>query len=484
MHSSDLYARVFQNARCGLLLLDGSTGRVTEVNAAFLRMAARGRGEVVGHNFWEPPLIADAEAGAEVSAHLRAGHTVEGAELPLQTGDGRWLLLEVSGSAPADGVVQLEVQDVTGREQARLAARMDALSTMAGQVAGEFHDLHQVFQMLGELLLAGASRGWPVSRELDEVQRASAQASAIVEQLLAFNGQLVCEPRPVALNELIEATVPRLQRLFGRDIEIVRDLSNDLQPVMADPAQVRQILLQLGANAREAMPDGGIFRVETRNAAAVAPGLGATEAGGGPYAMLAVGDNGQGFDEPSWTHLYEPFFSTKPKGKGRGLGLAAVHGIVRQSGGRLWVYSERGKGTLFRIYLPLAPAGLLTIPETPADRPRDTATILLVEANDRLLMLMAHMLQRRGYQVLPARNAEEALRMADAQLPDLLIAGPEPDLAQRLVRIQPDLRVLYLGEYADGPDVQLLPKGAAILRKPFDPETLLVRVVELLGERG
>jgi len=484
MHSSDVYAKVFQNARCGLLLLDRTTGRVTEVNAAFLRMAARGRGEVVGHNFWEPPLIADAEAGAEVSAHLRAGHMVEGAELPLQTGDGIWLLLEVSSSAPADGVVQLEVQDATGREQARLAARMDALRTMAGQVAGEFHDSQRVLQMLGELLLAGAGRGWPVSRELDEVQRASAQASAIVEQLLAFNGQLACEPRPVALNELIEATVPRLQRLFGRDIEIVRELNPDLQPVMADPAEIRQILLQLAANAREAMPHGGIFRLETRNAVAVAPGLGATDAGGGPYVMLAVGDNGQGFDEPSWTHLYEPFFSTKGKGKGRGLGLAAVHGIVRQSGGRLWVYSERGKGTLFRIYLPLARADLLAIPETPPDNSRDASTILMVEANDRLLMLMAHMLQRRGYQVLPARNAEEALRMAEAQLPDLLIAGPEPDLAQRLVRIQPGLRVLYLGEYAGGPDAQPFPPGAAMLPKPFDPDTLLARVRELLGEQG
>jgi two-component system, cell cycle sensor histidine kinase and response regulator CckA len=484
MYTSDVYARVFQNARCGLLLLDGTTGRVTEVNAAFLRMAARARGEVVGHNFWEPPLIAHAEAGAEVSAHLRAGHTVEGAELPLQTGDGRWLLLEVSGSAPADGVVQLEVLDATGREQARLAARMDALRMMAGQVASEIHDLHQVLQTIGELLLAGASRGWPVSRELDEIQRASAQASGIAEQLQAFNGQLACEPQPVALNELIEATVPRLQRLFGRDVEIVRDLSPDLQPVRADPAQVRQILLQLAANAREAMPNGGIFRLETSNAAAVAPGLGAAEAGGGPYVMLAVGDNGQGFDEPSWTHLYEPFFSTKAKGKGRGLGLAAVHGIVRQSGGRLWVYSERGKGTLFRIYLPLAPADMLAVPETPVDRPRDAVTILLVEANDRLLMLMAHMLQRRGYQVLPARNAEEALRMAEAQLPDLLIAGPEPDLAQRLVRIQPRLRVLYLGEYADGPDAQPFPPGAAMLPKPFDPDTLLARVRELLGEQG
>src|ERR1022692_3836100 len=208
--------------------------------------------------------------GAEIHGHLLAGGTVTGAELPLQAGDGRRLLLEVSGSA-ASGLIQLEVRDATGREQERLAERFEMLRLLARRTAAEFHNLHRVLRTTGELLLVGgAGQGRPVPGELEEIQ----QASAIAGQLLAFSGGTPLQIRPVALNDLVESMLPRLRQLFGRDIEIVPDLSPDTALVMADPVQVRQIILNLAANSREAMERGGTFCLQTGNSPTVEPGLG------------------------------------------------------------------------------------------------------------------------------------------------------------------------------------------------------------------
>jgi two-component system, cell cycle sensor histidine kinase and response regulator CckA len=485
MPPCDIYARVFENAQTGLLLLERDTGRILEANAAFLRMAGRGSTEVVGRSFWAPPLLADVDAGTEIHAHLLAGGAVADAELPLQAGDGRWLLLEVSGSATS-GLIQLEVRDATGREQARLAKRLEMLRLLAGRTAAEFHNLHRVLRTTGELLLVrGAGQGRPVPGELEEIQQASERASAIAGQLLAFGGGIALQIRPVALNDLLESMLPQLRQLFGQDIEVVLDLSPDMAPVIADPVQVRQIILNLAANSREAMERGGTFRLQTGNAPTVEPGLGSTEAASGPYGMLAVSDSGPGLDDQSWVHLYEPFFSTKANGRGLGLGLAAVYGIVRQSGGRLWAYSRPGQGATFRIYLPLAGTHSPALPAPQMDRSCGNATILLVEAHDGMRTVMANLLKRRGYRVLAALHSKEALRITEAQgPPDLLISRPEPELAMRLARLQPQLRVLYLGGYADGPVVQDqgFPPRTAILRKPFEPETLLATVVELLSQ--
>lgn len=482
MPSGDIYARLFENAQTGILLLERATGRILEVNAAFLRMAGRACTEVVGRSFWEPPLVADADAGAEVRGRLLASSAVMGAELPLQAGDGRWLLLEVSGSA-AGALIQLEVRDATGREQARLAERVAMLRLLAGRTAAEFHSLHRTLLTMGELLLVIADQGRPVLRELEEIQQASERASAIAEQLRAFSGRTALQIQPVALNDLVESMLPRLRQLFGQDVEIVPDLSPDMSPVMADPVQVRQVILKLAANSREAMGRGGTFCLQTGKAPTVEPGLGSTEAADGPFGMLAVSDSGPGLDDQSWAHLYEPFFSTKANGRGLGLGLAAVYGIVRQSGGWLWAYSQPGKGATFRIYLPLAEGHFPAPPVPQLDCARGNATILLVEAHDGMRTVMANLLKKRGYRVLAALDSKEALRITEAQgPPDLLVSRPEPELAMRLAGMRPQLRILYLGGYADGPVAQDqgLPLRTFMLRKPFEPETLLATVLELL----
>ncbi len=484
MPPGNIYARVFENAQTGLLLLEKATGRIVQANTTFLRMAARDCAEVVGRSFWAPPLIADADAGAEIHGHLLAGGTVVAVELPLQAGDGRWLLLEVSGNA-ARGAIQLEVRDATGREQARLAARLETLRLQAARTAAEFRHLHGALLTMAELLLAGASQGQPVLGELEKTRQSSERASLIAGQLLAFSGGVELHAQPVILGDLVESMLPRLRQLFGRHIEIVPDLNHDMAPVIADPVQVRQIILKLATNSLEAMEGGGTFCLQTANATTIEPGLGSAEATTGPYGVLAVSDSGPGLDDQSWAHLYEPFFTTKANGRSLGLGLAAVYGLVRQSGGRLWAYSKPGKGATFRIYLPLAGTHFPALPAAPPDRLGGHATILLVEDNDGMRTVMTNLLKKRGYRVLPALHPKEALRITDAQgPPDLLISRPEPELARRLAQMQPQLRVLYLGGYSDGlvAQDQGLPPRTSLLQKPFEPKTLLATVVALLSQ--
>jgi two-component system cell cycle sensor histidine kinase/response regulator CckA len=472
MTHNDIFAKAFENLRAGVLLLEKSTGRVLEANPAFLRICGRPRSAVVGLAFWAPPLIDDAEAGAEVFAHLRDGGRVDGVALPLQTGNGSRLLLEVSGGDLAGGVVQVEVGDATARAGARMAERMDAQRMLAGRVAGEFAEMHLALQASSEMLTNCARRGQSSFQESDQIRKAVDRAGAIVRELQAYGGQQALETGRVQLNELIEDIQPALQQLLGRDIQVVADLSHDVAPVLADPAQVRQILLKLAANSGEAMAHGGKFRIVTRNAPADDPALGRT-GGSAFYAMLEVGDQGPGLDDESWEHLYEPFFTTKPHGK-RGLGLAAVHGIVRQMGGRLWAHSEPGQGASFRIYLPCAQAESVAQPAASAGL-RGSATILLMEQNDGLRTVVANILKKRGYRVLAARAATDALEMVQIDgPPDLLISEPEPDLSKRLTGLHPRLRTLVLNGHSEPA------AGTATLNKPFEVETLLGKVRELL----
>ncbi len=479
MPPGDIYARAFQTAQTGLLLLEAATGRILEANAAFLEMSGWACEDVLGRRFWEPPLVADADAGAEIQAHLRAGGAVSNAELPLQSHDGRWLVLEVNGAA-AEGTILLEVRDVTGREQARQAERMETLRSLAARTAGEFRDLHATLLAAGEMLLIAAGQGRPVLRELEDIQHAGERAASIAGQLMAFSGQADFEMRPLALNELLESMLPRLRQLFPPGIEIIPDLG-EAAPVMADPGQIRQIVLNLAANARDAMGSTGTFCLQTCNASAVESGLGNPDGSGGPYGMLAVSDSGPGLDDPSWAHLYEPLFSTKPNGQG--LGLSAVYGIVRQSGGKLWVYSQPGKGATFRIYLPLAAGQFPALPSR--DTRHGDATIVLVEPNDTMRTSMANVLKKCGYRVLAVLDPKEALRVAGTLgNPDLLISRPAPELVRWMAQRQPQLKVLYLGGYTDAQLAQEhgLPPRTALLARPFEPDTLVATVAAMLKE--
>jgi len=469
MHASDIFAKAFENLRIGVLLLEKATGQILEANPAFLRLCGRGRAEVVGRIFWRPPFIDDAAAGAEVFEHLRAGGLVENAELPIKTGDGRRLLLEVSGTDLSGGVVQVEVRDVTARAGVRMAERTEARRSLATRVGIEFTETRRVLQAAGEMLANCAGRQSALP-ELDEIRKAADGADAMARDLLAYGGCSALEAVPMQLNAAIENTRPALEQVLGRDTQLVADLGGDVAPVMADAAQVRQILLKLAANSAEAMEHGGKFHIATRNAPADDAILG--RAGdSGSYVILEAGDEGPGIDDQSWNNLFEPFSTTR-KGQ-RGLGLAAVYGIVRQMGGRLWADSEPGKGASFRIYLPRAQAESAASTAERAER-RDPATILIMEQNEGLRTVLTNILRKRGYRVLAAHAPPEALEMAKTQgPPDLLISEPAPDLVAGVASLQPQLRTLLLNGQSDR-------AGVATLNKPFELETLLGKVRELL----
>jgi two-component system cell cycle sensor histidine kinase/response regulator CckA len=304
------------------------------------------------------------------------------------------------------------------------------------------------------------------------LQKASERAERIARELRACAGQLTVQPERVLLNELIEAMHLTLQRRLGPDIEVMLDPGEDIAPVIVDPAQLRQIILKLAANSREAM-EYGAFRIQTRNPEA---GDTVTAKDVGAFVVLTISDNGPGLDDLSWEHLFEPFFTTKRNGE-RGLGLAAVHGMVRQNGGRIWVQSEPGQGTTFRIYLPQFAVGLAAAPPRQRDATR-VKTILLMEPNDGLRGVVTSILKKRGYRVLPAREMQEALEIAKAHgPPDLLISEPPADVVQGVVGLPPGWSVLFL----NGHSPHASAPGAATLAKPFDLESLLGKVHELLA---
>jgi len=454
MSTSEIFAKAFEGAPSGLLLLDSDSGRVLETNAAFLEICGRSRNEVMGAVFWRPPLVADAQAGSDAAGKLRAAGALQNAGLPLAAKDGRIVLLEVNGKPIGDGVLQLEVRDATAREAIRLTDRIEAQRMVAARAAAEFAELQRALQ------------------QVEPTPRAAERAGIIVQELRAYSGQWAAKPEPVQLNELLESMHLTLQRRLGPDIEVVLDLGADVAPVLADPAHLREILLKLAANSREAMEHGGLFRVETRNTAAGDPSLGPGTAAKS-YAMLAVTDNGPGLDDASWEHLFEPFFTTRANGN-HGLGLAAVHGIVHQNGGRIWVQSELGQGTSFHIYLPRAVQELVA----PADVKHAAGqTILLMEPNDGLRNVVSSILKKRGYCVLPARESQEALQIAKAERSvDLLISEPDAELATHLAALQPRLRTLFLNGHSDSGAAA----GTATLAKPFEPDALLGKVLEVL----
>ena len=320
---------------------------------------------------------------------------------------------------PAVGAIVFNARDVTeGRrleEQLRQAQKMEAVGRLAGGVAHDFNNL--LTAILGYCNLAledmapdHASRG-----DLEAIKSAGERAAALTRQLLAFSRRQILQPEPVDLNGAVQHLDKMLRRLLGEDIELVIAPAQSLPRVYADPASVEQIIVNLAMNARDAMPDGGRLVIETMFAEldegyadshlTVLPG---------PYVMLAVTDSGEGMDAATRSRVFEPFFTTKGQGKGSGLGLATVYGIVKQNGGYIWVYSEPSRGTVFKVYLPLSAAPSLSVPDAQdAIAPRATETILLVEDEASVRELTGEVLRRQGYHVIEAEDGVQALSVAE-----------------------------------------------------------------------
>jgi two-component system cell cycle sensor histidine kinase/response regulator CckA len=417
-----------------------------------------------------------------------------------RTKGGREIDVEITGhDLPfrGDPGTLVVAQDVTERsrleEQLRQAQRVDAVGRLAGGVAHDFNNLLSVIGGYTDILLRALAAGDPSRARLVAIRRATDRAAGLTHQLLAFSRNQVLRPKVLDLNSVVASIEDMLRRLIGEDIRIMIVAHDNLGNVVADPGQLEQVLLNLAVNARDAMPRGGTLTIETENVtldeAYAASHAGATP---GRYVMLAFSDTGTGMDAETLSHIFEPFFTTKGVGEGTGLGLATVYGIVKQSEGHIWVYSEPDRGTIFRIYLPRveAPAVDASAPVAEGPLPRGSETIL-VEDDEALRGVVVEILENQGYQVIPANAALAALELLERRaapphllVTDLIMPGMNgPDLARSLVDRFPGLRVLFISGYTDAAIKQsLVEEGAPFLQKPFTLDAIVRRVRDVLDE--
>ena len=381
----------------------------------------------------------------------------------------------------------------SSEERLRQAQKMEAVGRLAGGVAHDFNNLLTVITSYSALLLEDLGSDDPKRDDVDQIRKAAEGAAALTRQLLAFSRQQVLQPKALDLKATVAGTEKLLKRLIGEDIQLTTVLARDLGVVKADPGQIEQIIINLAVNARDAMPTGGRLTIEAANVDMdEAYVRGHAPASPGRYVMLALSDTGIGMDEQTKARIFEPFFTTKEPGKGTGLGLATVYGIVKQSGGFIWVYSEPGRGTSFKVYLPRVdePAEVAAAATATAEPRGGTETVLVVEDAASVRMVTRQVLERFGYVVLEAPNGETALRLAAKHhgpihllLTDVVMPGLSGrQLAGQLAELRPDMKVLYASGYADHAIVHhgILESGIAYLQKPFTPETLGRRVRQVL----
>jgi two-component system, cell cycle sensor histidine kinase and response regulator CckA len=371
---------------------------------------------------------------------------------------------------------------------------MEAVGLLAGGVAHDFNNMLTVINGFSELLQRAMTPDSPQWEMVDQILTSGQRAAELVRQLLAFSRKQMIEPRVLDLNRVVTEMEKMLRRLIGEHIHVMTLLAPDLWPVRVDPAQVQQVIMNLVVNARDAMPRGGTLVIETANLvldeAYVRDHLDALS---GAHVLLTVSDTGMGMSEEVQAHIFEPFFTTKELGKGTGLGLATVYGIVRQSGGHIGVYSEEGRGTAFKVYLPRvrgADEPVSGESHQPAEMTSGRETVLVVEDEITVRTLAAHLLRASGYVVLEAPDGHTAWRLAQAHpgrihllLTDVVMPGMSgPDLAQRLKEALPELKVLFMSGYTDGMVSHhgVLEPGMPFISKPFQPGDLARKVREVL----
>jgi len=416
--------------------------------------------------------------------------------------DGTRIRVQLSVRASRRGDGQIEfyetfVRDITAQRrletQLAQAQKMEAIGRLAGGVAHDFNNLLTVILSYSDLLLEDLPGNAAQRDDVAQIRKAAEGASALTRQLLAFSRQQVLEPKVLDLNDTVTGIEKLLKRVLREDIALSATLAADAGRIRVDPGQLEQVLMNLAVNARDAMPRGGKLTIETANVDLDESDTQAYPAAKpGRYVMLAVTDTGSGMDAATQARIFEPFFTTKEIGKGTGLGLATVQGIVQQSGGFILVYSEPGHGTAFKIYLPRVNDAVSAAESPPAEPRRGTETILVVEDVTVVRDVTRQMLQRYGYQVLEAADGPAALRLAasyDAPIHLLLtdVVMPEMngrDLAERLRESRPDMAVVFISGYTDDAVVRhgILQRGIAYLQKPFTPRSLALKIRAVLDK--
>ena len=495
--SEERYRLLFEASPLPMWVYDAQTLRFLAVNDAAVRHYGYTRHEFLAMT------ITDIRPPEDVDSLLASIQSAGGPGSPMP---GAWrhrkkdaTIIDVeitAGRVTFEGrpAALVLANDVTERrrleERLNQAEKMEAIGRLAGGVAHDFNNLLTVISGYAEILLARPQT--PGDEQLREIAHAAEQAAALTRQLLAFSRRQVLHPRLLQLNEIVAGMEPMVRRIIGDDVNVGVRLADELPPVEADRAQLERVILNLAANARDAMPHGGRLTIETA-AVELDEDYVASRGDGTPGSnvLLAVSDTGVGMSEEVQRHLFEPFFTTKAPGAGTGLGLSTVFGVVKQSGGSIYVYSEEGRGTTFKIYLPAA-TGDADVAQADGDaaRERGSETVMLVEDDESVRNLVRVMLETKGYRVLAASCADEAERLC-AERPDgvdLLLTDvvmPEVNgraLAERLAGLCPSMRVLFMSGYSDEAVYRHgeISPNAAFIEKPFTDRTLARKVRDVL----
>jgi two-component system, cell cycle sensor histidine kinase and response regulator CckA len=491
------FVKAFRSNPEGIVISTRDGGRILEVNDAYVRMMGYERSELVGNTVKELNIWAPGER-EQVMAKLQESGAIRDYDTKFRSKSGKIKEGRISIEQiqdQAEPCLLVSIRDVTEsrlmERQLRAAQKMEAIGRLAGGVAHDFNNVLMIISGSAQMIQASKQNDQN-ARYLSQINSATEKATSLTRQLLAFSRQQVLHPTILDLNLIVTDLWKILPRLLGEDVETVLHLASNLGSVSADRGQIEQVIMNLAVNARDAMPQGGKLVLETANVeldntSAIRHG---TEIPPGHYVVLAVTDTGVGMDAETQARLFEPFFTTKELGKGTGLGLATVYGIVKQSVGYVWVYSEVGKGTAFKVYLPRVPAKAAE-QRPPRSQPvaGGTETILLVEDEVALRELASEYLGSKGYKVLEAGDRKAAVKVCKdfegpihVMLTDVVMpGGGGPDLAKVVLETRPDLRVIYMSGYTDRVVSEKLGEGATFLQKPFSLEHLAGKIRSLLN---
>ena len=509
LRASDIrYRRLFKAAQDGILILDFATGQVMDVNPFLTNLLGYSYAELVGKDLWEIGPVKNISGSRLSFADLQTKGIVRYDDLPLQTRDGRRIAVEFVSNVYAVGatrVIQCNIRDITRRkhaeealrtseEQLQQASKLEAVGLLAGGVAHDFNNLLSVILGSSELLLDDLGANDPRRRYVEAITAASKRAASLTKQLLTFSRKQVSSRLVFDLNSIVRETGRMLPRVIGEHIEISIILSVEHATVLADPTRIQQVLMNLAANARDAMPDGGKLTITVANCEIKQAGGEPADIAPGHYITLTLSDTGAGMTPEIKSRAFDPFFTTKELGKGTGLGLSTVYGIVKESGGSILLNSKEGEGTTFRIYLPKAKDAIIdrVAPSTVTDESlRGSETIFLVEDQSELRSLTHKFLQRLGYNVLVAGLPKEAVQIAhqftgkiDLLLTDVVMPGMNGrELARQLRLLYANMRVLCVSGFADQTlERDVLDTNDTFLAKPFLLRELAAKIRELFCE--
>ncbi len=495
----DWQKTLFEGSRDAIMLSD-SDSMIVDVNAAAVALTGYSKEELLRMRGSDLNRETDLPKFEAIRNRILAGEDLLG-EAAIFAKDGRKLDVEFGHQRVIVGgklYIHTIARDITARKQLEAqflqAQKMEAIGVLAGGVAHDFNNMLNVINGYTEVMLEDLASDDPMRKDVEQVRDAGQRAATLTTQLLAFGRKQILQPKILNLNDVVTGMHTMLRRLIRENIDLSIIAQPDLGLISADPGQIQQILMNLSVNARDAMLEGGKLSIETANAyldeeyVQDHPAIQA-----GPYIMLAISDNGIGMDETTKSHLFEPFFTTKGQGKGTGLGLSTVYGIVKQSNAFIWVYSEPGQGTTFKIYFPRIEG---ESPEKIEGSNSESGTqgietVLITEDEFSVRALAARILRARGYAVLEASNGKEALRIAGEYageiqlvLTDVIMPGMSgKDLVSKLKATRPGIKAFYISGYTDNAIVHhgILDPGIAFLQKPFTAENLARKVREVLN---